>query len=65
MTLKVLQRIEGSEDMSRSNEGKGAKNRLIEVVIREVEAHRRGKHSAECMGEILIAVRKYQDEKKS
>lgn len=37
-----------------------SRKRLIEVVEREVEKHKAGKHSAECMGEIILAVRKYQ-----
>jgi len=38
----------------------GARKRLIEVVEREVEKHKAGKHSAECMGEIIIALGKYK-----
>ncbi|AEY69672.1 hypothetical protein V19_03 [Brucella phage V_19] len=40
----------------------GSRKHLVEVLIREVEAHKHGKHSAECMGELIIAVRKYQKE---
>lgn len=39
---------------------KGSRKRLIEVVEREVEKHKAGKHSAECMGEIIIALGKYR-----
>lgn len=38
----------------------GARKRLIEIVEREVEKHKAGKHSAECMGEIIIALGKYK-----
>lgn len=37
-----------------------SRKRLIEVVEREVEKHKAGKHSAECMGEIIIALGKYK-----
>lgn len=37
-----------------------SRKRLIEVVEREVEKHKAGKHSAECMGEIIIALGKYR-----
>lgn len=38
----------------------GSRKRLIEVLIKEIEAHKAGKHSAECMGNLIIAVRRYQ-----
>lgn len=40
----------------------GSRKHLIEVLIKEIEAHKAGKHSAECMGELILAVRKYQKE---
>lgn len=46
-------------DPNASRKG-GSRKHLVEVVIREVEAHKAGKHSAECMGNIILAVRKYQ-----
>lgn len=46
-------------DPNASRKG-GSRKHLVEVLIREVEAHKHGKHSAECMGELILAVRKYQ-----
>lgn len=40
----------------------GSRKHLVEVLIKEVEAHKAGKHSAACMGELILAVRKYQKE---
>jgi len=48
-------------DPNSSRKG-GSRKHLVEVLIREVEAHKHGKHSAECMGELILAVRKYQKE---
>jgi len=39
-----------------------SRKHLIEVLIKEIEAHKAGKHSAECMGALITAVRRYQKE---
>lgn len=39
----------------------GARKNLVDAVIKQVERHcKQGAHSADTMGEIIIAVRKYQ-----
>lgn len=48
-------------DPNASRKG-GSRKHLVEVLIREVEAHKAGKHSAACMSELILAVRKYQKE---
>ena len=48
-------------DPNASRKG-GSRKHLVEVLIKEVEAHKAGKHSAECMGNLIQAVRKYQKE---
>lgn len=40
----------------------GSRKHLVEILIKEVEAHKAGKHSAECMGNLVLAVRRYQKE---
>lgn len=40
----------------------GSRKHLVEVLIKEVEAHKAGKHSAECMSQLVLAVRRYQKE---
>lgn len=42
---------------------RGNKNNLIEIVIKQVDAHcKHGRHSATAMSEIVQAVRRYQKE---
>lgn len=48
-------------DPQASRKGSSRKH-LVEVLIKEVEAHKAGKHSAECMSQLLLAVRRYQKE---
>lgn len=48
-------------DPNNSRKG-GSRNHLVEVLIKEVEAHKAGKHSAECMSQLVLAVRRYQKE---
>ena len=38
----------------------GSRKHLVETLIKEVEAHKHGKNGAACMGELILAVRKYQ-----
>lgn len=38
----------------------GHRKHLIKAVIKEVEAHKAGRNSAECMGNLILAVKKYQ-----
>lgn len=38
----------------------GSRKHLVETLIKEVEAHKHGKNSAACMGDLILAVRRYQ-----
>lgn len=40
----------------------GLRKHLIEILVKEVEAHKAGKPSEECMVNLFMAVRRYQKE---